>query len=205
MANKYKYSTRVLRSLNATAKRDIMQSQQSTSSLRKEIARVFQRANRRIQNIETSGVFSPALLALGELPTGFTKFGMSNKSWTQIKMDYGKAINFLSQPTSSATGSKEYSNQVKARYNLSDSEFKGLVREYSTKLSSLTGTSFVEMYLKSYKDYAGDFEREVQSAAAQLENDAVNMQMALENSVVKSADEVGDVFENDVDSLFEIF
>jgi hypothetical protein len=42
-------------------KREILQAVESSPEMRKEIARVFQMANRRIQNIEQSGQLSPAV------------------------------------------------------------------------------------------------------------------------------------------------
>lgn len=61
-------------SLNA----DVLNSVASEPRLRAEVRRVFQVANRRIQNIESNeGVISPALRALGkDNITGFTKFSM---------------------------------------------------------------------------------------------------------------------------------
>ena len=48
----------------AHVKKEIINAIESSSSLRKEIAKVFQQANRRIQNIEKNGVVSPAVVAL---------------------------------------------------------------------------------------------------------------------------------------------
>ena len=61
----------------AKLKKEILQAVESSPEYRKEIARVFQMANCRIQNIEKSGQFSPAVQALnkGDI-TGFTKFSM---------------------------------------------------------------------------------------------------------------------------------
>lgn len=50
----------------AYVKKEIINAIESSSSLRKEIAKVFQQANRRIQNIEKNGVVSPAVVALNK-------------------------------------------------------------------------------------------------------------------------------------------
>ena len=44
--------------------KQIMDAIESRGYLRKEIARVFQQANRRIQNVEKTGLVSPAVVAL---------------------------------------------------------------------------------------------------------------------------------------------
>jgi hypothetical protein len=76
-------------------KKEILQAVESSPEYRKEIARVFQMANRRIQNIEASGQLSPAVQALnkGDIQ-GFTKFSMRG-DWNTLKIEYGKAISFL--------------------------------------------------------------------------------------------------------------
>lgn len=182
-------------SLGASARKEILEAVQSSPELRKEIAKVFQRANRRIQNLENSGAFSPALQSLGSLGEGFTKFGFTGKDWQELKMQYGKAIAFLNQPTSTATGAKEYDNQIKERYNLRDEEFNALIDEYSGKLSSLTGSVFVEKYLKNYKDFSGDFEQAVSDASDQMESDAVRLQQELQNDLNREADQIANEIE----------
>ena len=74
---------------------DILQSLKSSPALRAEIRRVFQMANRRIQNIESKELVSPAVMALnkGDIQ-GFTKFSMKG-SWEELKAEYGKAVSFL--------------------------------------------------------------------------------------------------------------
>ena len=79
-------------------RQDILQSAESSAELRKEVRRVFQQANRRIQNIENKGLLSPAVTALnkGDIK-GFSKFSVSGQSWDEIKTEYAKAISFLRQ------------------------------------------------------------------------------------------------------------
>ena len=74
----------------AKLKKEILQAVESSPEYRKEIARVFQMANRRIQNIEKSGQFSPAVQALnkGDI-TGFTKFSMQGDFVLEPANQYG--------------------------------------------------------------------------------------------------------------------
>ena len=103
--------------------KQILTAVESRGYLRKEIARVFQQANRRIQNVEKSGIVSPAVVALnkGNI-TGFTKFSMRH-SWEDLKIEYSKAVSFLRQPTSTATGTREYAEHLKKAYDLDDKSF----------------------------------------------------------------------------------
>ena len=106
MTNKIGYKKSVFTATQRTELRqDIIQSVESSKELRKEVRRVFQQANRRIQNIESKGILSPAVTALnkGDIK-GFSKFSVSGKSWDEIKTEYAKAVSFLRQPTSTATG-----------------------------------------------------------------------------------------------------
>lgn len=65
-----------------------------SNAAREEIRRIFQVANRRIQNIESKDLVSPALQALGKGDIkGFTKFSMKH-SWEDLKTEYSKAIGF---------------------------------------------------------------------------------------------------------------
>ena len=58
-------------------KQEVISALQSSPQLRAEIRRVFQMANRRIQNIENADMVSPAVTALNKGNVkGFTKFSM---------------------------------------------------------------------------------------------------------------------------------
>ena len=89
---KIKYSASVFRSARQNIKQEIIKAAESSPSYRKEIARVFQTANRRIQNIEKAGLFSPAVSSLnkGDI-TGYTKFSMQHdwNEWTWIRQGGG--------------------------------------------------------------------------------------------------------------------
>lgn len=171
-------------SLNA----DVLNSVASEPLLRAEIRRVFQVANRRIQNIESKGdVISPALRALGkDNITGFTKFSMKG-SWEDLKTEYSKAISFLHQPTSTLTGTKEYNEHLKSQYDLSDEEFSLMAEKLNDKLLSLRDSDFVEQYLMRYKDFTGEMEASVQDVSQQIESDAISLQKALEEEVLEAA------------------
>ena len=140
--------------------KQILNAVESRGYLRREIARVFQQANRRIQNVENSGIVSPAVVALnkGDIK-GFTKFSMKH-DWNDLKIEYAKAVSFLQQPTSTASGTREYANHLKRSYDLNEKEFKLMQDKLMGKIASVSDTRFLENYLMQYKDFTGELEQE---------------------------------------------
>lgn len=192
------------RTFAATAKiqvdKQILDAIESRGYLRKEIARVFQQANRRIQNVEKSGFVSPAVVALnkGDIK-GFAKFSMKH-DWNDLKIEYSKAISFLQQPTSTASGTREYSNHLKKSYKLNDKEFKLMQDKLMGKIASVSDERFLEQYLMQYKDFTGELEQESRDVSDQIEDDAVKIENALDAAIEQIAkDPNSEAFVNGVD------
>lgn len=181
--------------------KQILTAVESRGYLRKEIARVFQQANRRIQNVEKSGIVSPAVVALnkGNI-TGFTKFSMRH-SWEDLKIEYSKAVSFLRQPTSTATGTKEYAEHLKKAYDLDDKSFALMQDKLMGKIASVSDERFLEQYLMQYKDFTGELEQESKDVSDQIEDDAVKIENALDDALEQIGnDPNAESFINDVDS-----
>lgn len=181
--------------------KQILTAVESRGYLRKEIARVFQQANRRIQNVEKSGIVSPAVVALnkGNI-TGFTKFSMRH-SWEDLKIEYSKAVSFLRQPTSTATGAKEYAEHLKKAYDLDDKSFALMQNKLMGKIASVSDERFLEQYLMQYKDFTGELEQESKDVSDQIEDDAVKIENALDDALEQIGnDPNAEAFINDVDS-----
>lgn len=192
------------RTFTATVKiridREILEAIESRGYLRKEIARVFQIANRRIQNVEKTGFVSPAVVALnkGDIK-GFAKFSM-NHDWNDLKIEYSKAVSFLQQPTSTASGTREYSNHLKKSYKLNDKEFKLMQDKLMGKIASVSDERFLEQYLMQYKDFTGELEQESRDVSDQIEDDAVKIENALDAAIEQIAkDPNAEAFVNGVD------
>lgn len=106
---------------------DLVGIEKGTPDLKKKMLKTFQKANRRIQNIKNAGLSSPAVQQLiserGE--RGFTYFSGANLNprnpvdWEQLKYEYGRAISFLNNPTSSARGARQYINYYKNELGIS--------------------------------------------------------------------------------------
>ena len=106
---------------------DLVGVKSGTPDLKKQMLKTFQKANRRIQNVRNAGLSSPAVQQLiserGE--RGFTYFSGAKldprnpTDWEQLKYEYGRAIAFLNNPTSSATGARQYINYYKNELGVS--------------------------------------------------------------------------------------
>ena len=106
---------------------DLVGVAKGTGEIKKQMMKTFQKANRRIQNVRNAGLSSPAVQQLiserGE--RGFTYFsgkGLDPRNpteWEQLKYEYGRAISFLNNPTSSATGARQYINYYKNELGIS--------------------------------------------------------------------------------------
>ena len=181
--------------------KQILDAIESRGYLRKEIARVFQQANRRIQNVEKSGFVSPAVVALnkGDIK-GFTKFSMKH-DWNDLKIEYSKAISFLQQPTSTASGTREYAEHLKKTYNLTDKEFSIMQDNLVGKIASVSDQKFLEQYLMQYKDFTGELEQESRDVSDQIESDAVKIADSLQNDI----DNAGEMVESSIQKILDRF
>lgn len=182
--------------------KQILDAIESRGYLRKEIARVFQQANRRIQNVEKTGFVSPAVVALnkGDIK-GFSKFSMK-QDWNDLKIEYSKAVSFLQQPTSTASGTREYSKHLKESYNLNDKEFKLMQDKLIGKIASVSDERFLEQYLMQYKDFTGELEQESRDVSDQIEDDAVKIEKALDDAMEQIANSgTAEAYINDVDNF----
>lgn len=192
----------------AKIKKEILQAVESSPEYRKEIAKVFQMANRRIQNIEQSGQLSPAVQALnkGDIK-GFTKFSMKG-DWNTLKIEYGKAISFLRQPTSTAQGARQYGQHLQRMYDLTPDEYNLMARNLQGKLNSVSDSDFVERYLMRYKDFTGEMEQSASDISTQIESEAQSISRAIDVEIERQANEVADQMEdmqNDIERILRNF
>lgn len=197
---KIEFSSGVLKTIKQQVKQEILQAAESSPELRKEIARVFQMANRRIQNIESKDLLSPAVAALGKGDIrGYTKFSMA-QDWESLKIEYAKAVSFLRQPTSSASGTNQYNRHLQKVYDLTPDEFNLMARSLNNRLTSLSDSEFVERYLMRYKDFTGELEQAATDISGQIESEAKSIQRALEQELEESVEnatiEIEDKFQS---------
>lgn len=205
---KIKFTSRVWKSTKNQIRKEILQAAESDPEFRREIARVFQQANRRIQNIESKGLLSPAVQALnkGDIQ-GFTKFSM-NHDWNNLKIEYGKAIAFLRQPTSTATGTNEYAKHLQREYAITPDEYNLMARSLHGKLNSVSDSEFVERYLMRYKDFTGEMEQSASDISTQIESEAQSISRAIDAEIERQANEVSGALNdiaNDIERILRNF
>ena len=192
----------------AKIKKEILQAVESSPEYRKDIARVFQMANRRIQNIEQSGQLSPAVQALNKGDVkGFTKFSMKG-DWNTLKIEYGKAISFLRQPTSTAQGARQYGQHLQLMYDLTPDEYNLMARNLQGKLNSVSDSDFVERYLMRYKDFTGEMEQSASDISTQIESEAQSISRVIDAEIERQANEVVDAMEdiqNEIERILSNF
>ena len=198
---KIDFSTGVMKSIKQRVKKEILQSAESSPELRHEVSRVFQMANRRIQNIESKGMLSPAVAALnkGDI-TGYTKFSMA-QDWETLKIEYAKAVSFLRQPTSTASGTSQYNRHLQTVYDLTPDEFDLMSKSLNNRLTSLSDSEFVERYLMRYKDFTGELEQAATDVSSQIESEAESIQRALEQEIEDNSEKIANKIGDTVESL----
>lgn len=145
--------------------------------LKKEINRTLQAVNRRIQNIEKSGVTSFAYKALkaeiGET-TRYTKMSikgldLNNKSERTKAIDtYARAVQFLNNSTSTARGAKEYIKNIATKNKLSF-EYANVLADSLTNPKLLNGAVVLPMWDSErisslISEYTDDVNTEYKSA-----------------------------------------
>lgn len=135
-------------------------------SVRKEMSKLFQVANRRIQNIETSMKagrigYSPAYDAVikytGDAGGKFSKFHMVD-DWDTMLEQAAQATAFVNQPTSTASGARKWQRELN----------RGITHRNGTPVDEKEMSRFMQALYSSDDDSSSQFReiaaRYVQSA-----------------------------------------
>ena len=207
MAN-MKFSKKVTKNFSKEkARKDIINAIEGNSEFRKEIRRVFQVANRRIQNIEQGGYYSPALASLGKSGVkGYSKFsvkgfGNTGSDWNTLLKEYTKAINFLNSPTSTATGAKEFELQVKQKFNVPDDLW-----DY-VKADVIGGTTSMSDEMLQKLPYSqlveGAYDSAYRSVSSQIEKGAIELAKGIQSDINRTADQLANSVDEALDDLIK--
>lgn len=202
---KVSYGKTALKSAKAYKMRtDILEASGLLREQRKEIQKVFHAANRRIENIEKSGVYSPAYQSLKATfddranLAKFAKFSLGGMTDAEIKIEYAKAISFLQKPTSTASGAKTFEKHIQNELGLNDWQFKTAKERLLNKNLDEKQKLFAETFLTRYNETFNMFENAVNDVSQQIESDAQKVINEIENAenVVHKVDKVlGDVLD----------
>ena len=203
-----KFSKKVTKNFNKEkARKDIINAIEGNSEFRKEIRRVFQIANRRIQNIEQGGYYSPALASLGKSGVkGYSKFsvkgfGNTGTDWNTLLKEYTKAINFLNSPTSTATGAKEFELQVKQKFNVPDDLW-----DY-VKADVIGGTTSMSDEMLQKLPYSqlveGAYDSAYRSVSSQIEKGALDLAKGIQSDINRTAEQMANTVDEALDDLIK--
>ena len=203
-----KFSKKVTKNFSKEkARKDIINAIEGNSEFRKEIRRVFQIANRRIQNIEQGGYYSPALASLGKSGVkGYSKFsvkgfGNTGTDWNTLLKEYTKAINFLNSPTSTATGAKEFELQVKQKFNVPDDLW-----DY-VKADVIGGTTSMSDEMLQKLPYSqlveGAYDSAYRSVSSQIEKGALELAKGIQSDINRTAEQLANSVDEALDDLIK--
>ena len=203
-----KFSKKVTKNFNKEkARKDIINAIEGNAEMRKEMRRVFQVANRRIQNIEQGGYYSPALASLGKSGVkGYSKFsvkgfGNTGSDWNTLLKEYTKAINFLNSPTSTATGAKEFELQVKQKFNVPDDLW-----DY-VKADVIGGTTSMSDEMLQKLPYSqlveGAYDSAYRSVSSQIEKGALELAKGIQSDINRTAEQMADSVDEALDDLIK--
>ena len=179
------FSQSVTSSLNDAELQLLLNFQEGTNELKKQMNKVFQRANRRIQNIQKAGLASPAVKAvIAERGTkDYTYFSgaglnpANTTDWDLLRYEYGRALAFLNNPTSSATGARQYIRYQAERLNIPF--------ESANKIVDIATDPTIDEYgnvnIFSYGDILDDFKADVEKIGDEIGTNAVDYAQNLED------------------------
>lgn len=203
-----KFSKKVTKNFNKEkARKDIINAIEGNSEFRKEIRRVFQIANRRIQNIEQGGYYSPALASLGKSGVkGYSKFsvkgfGNTGTDWNTLLKEYTKAINFLNSPTSTATGAKEFELQVKQKFNVPDDIWNDVKADVIGGTTSMSDEMLQKLPYSQLVE--GAYDSAYRSVSSQIEKGALDLAKGIQSDINRTADQLANSVDEALDDLIK--
>lgn len=184
------FSDSITSKLDNTELQLLLNFQQGTPELKKQMNKVFQRANRRIQNIQSAGLASPAVKAViaergTKEYTYFSGAGLNptnTTDWDMLRYEYGRALAFLNNPTSSATGARQYIKYQAERLNIPF--------ESANKIVDIATDPTIDEYgnvnIFSYGEILDDFKTDVEQAGDLMGANAVDYAENLEDYLINS-------------------
>ncbi len=203
-----KFSKKVTKNFSKEkARKDIINAIEGNTEFRKEIRRVFQVANRRIQNIEQGGYYSPALASLGKSGVkGYSKFsvkgfGNTGSDWNTLLKEYTKAINFLNSPTSTATGAKEFELQVKQKFNVPDDIWNDVKADVIGGTTSMSDEMLQKLPYSQLVE--GAYDSAYRSVSSQIEKGALELAKGIQSDINRTADQLANSVDEALDDLIK--
>lgn len=186
------FSTSVIKSINKPLNQDITNAVIGSRGLKTLVNKVLQQANRRIQNIENAGLASPAVKAVysergKKNYTYFSTSGLNPNNpndWEVIKYEYGRAMSFLNNPTSTATGARQYIKYQATQLNDIPFESANKIVDIATEP---TIDNYGNVNIFSYGEILDTFKNDVMTTENEMERNgeryAENLEQQLRNVI----------------------
>lgn len=167
---------------------DITNIAKNSDELKKEVRKIFQQANRRIQNVTKAGYASPAVKSIiaEKGQRGFTYFTMAGLNpantadWEVIKYEYGRAKSFLANPTSSATGARQYIKYNQQRLNIKTFENANKVVDIATQPNI---NEWGDVNILQYSSLLDNLANDVMEEQREIDFNAPNFEEELEQKL----------------------
>lgn len=161
-----------------------------SKELKAQINKTLQRANRRIQNLNSSNKPSPALKALAserDVTSRFSVFSIGNidtstqYGWLIAKEEYARALAFLNNPTSSVTGTKTYINRIADKYKINKDVAERVIDKASDPI--LLNDSRININAYKYRAVIEQIINTIFSTANNMNANAEMFEQNLENQI----------------------
>ena len=159
--------------------------------LKQMMLKTFQKANRRIQNVVNAGLSSPAVqqVIAERGKRDFTYFSGANLDprnpidWEQLKYEYGRAVAFLNNPTSSATGARQYIRYMQRELNTTFDGANKIVGLATQPEISENGEVNIFNYSSILERLRGDVMQEQKNGLDNVDNYAEELEQKLVNAI----------------------
>lgn len=159
--------------------------------LKQLMTKTFQKANRRIQNVQNAGLASPAVQQViaerGKREfTYFTGARLDPRNptdWEHLKYEYGRALAFLNNPTSSATGARQYIKYTQRELNTTFDGANKIVGLATQPEISENGDINIFNYSSILQRLRGDVMLEQQNGLENVDSYAIDIEQKLVNAI----------------------
>lgn len=163
--------------------------------LKQRMMKTFQKANRRIQNVQKAGLSSPAVqqVIAEKGKRNFTYFSGGNldprnpTDWEHLKYEYGRAIAFLNNPTSSATGARQYIRYTQRELNTTFEGANRIVGLATQPEITENGEVHIFNYSSILERLRGDVMKEQKNGLENVDNYAIDLEQKLVNAINNEA------------------
>lgn len=197
------FSPSVIKSINRVFNGDIAGAVIGSPDLKREIQKTLQQANRRIQNVQNAGLASPAVKAViaerGQKEYSyFSVSGLDSSNptqWEQMKYEYGRALAFLNNPTSTATGARQYIRyQARQLNNIPFESANKIVDLATSPTIDEYGNVNIYSYGRILDKYKNDIKQVGDDMKKTAEQYAADIEAALRSEIAKIANGQNDSF-----------